>query len=76
MESIITELVKQVPSTAAVLATVWYFLRHIREERIETQAFLEAMAASCHLAQSDATAALRENTRMLGHIEARHGKAT
>lgn len=76
MEALLLELAKQLPATVCVMLVVLYFLRHIREERLETQAFLAAMAAGCHVVQADAAAAIRENTRMLGHIEARHGKAS
>ena len=53
--NIVTELVKQVPQMVALIAVVWYFLRHIEKdaerkektEQIRTEA-AKLLAENCH----------------------------
>lgn len=80
METVLVEVLKQVPATGCVLIVVWYFLQYMKQERVDSRQFLEQMSTACHASQAIASEALAENTRMLGraaHVvetaEGRHG---
>lgn len=80
MEAILIEVIKQVPAAGCMLVVVWYFLQYMKQERIDSREFLKTMAQECHVSQAASTAALSENTKMLGRaahvvdtLESRHG---
>ncbi len=79
MEAMLIEVLKQVPATGCVLVVVWYFLNYMKQERVDSREFLQGMQERCHATQETASAALNENTRMLGRatqvvetLESRH----
>ncbi len=64
MEQMLTEAVRQVPSLVVLVLLVVQFLRAL-DRRDQT---IRAIADSCHAAQSQASHAIQENTRVLGRV--------
>ena len=64
MEDALKEAARQVPSLTVLVVLVLYFLRAL-DKRDET---IKAIAETCHTSQASATAAINENTRVLGQV--------
>jgi hypothetical protein len=64
MEDALKEAARQIPSLAVLVVLVVYFLRAL-DNRDET---IKAIAETCHTSQAGATAAIRDNTRILGMV--------
>jgi len=64
MDETLKEAARQVPSLAVLVVLVIYFLRAL-DRRDET---IKAIAETCHANQQAATAAISENTRVLGRV--------
>ena len=64
MDEALKEAARQVPSLAVLVILVIYFLRAL-DRRDST---IKSIADSCHASQASATAAINENTRVLGKV--------
>ena len=64
MEAMLTEAVRQVPSLVVLVVLVVQFLRAL-DRRDQT---IRAIADSCHATQAKASAAIEENSRVLGMV--------
>lgn len=64
MDEVLKEAARQVPSLVVLVILVIYFLRAL-DKRDET---IKAIAETCDHAQQSATAAITENTRVLGKV--------
>jgi hypothetical protein len=64
MDEVLREAARQVPSLVVLVALVVYFLRALDRR----DATIQRIADSCHAAQAGATAAVQENTRVLGKV--------
>ncbi len=64
MEEMLTEALRQVPSLVVLVILVVQFLRAL-DRRDET---IRSIAESAHAAQASATAAINENTKILGKV--------
>ena len=64
MDEALKEAARQVPSLAVLVVLVIYFLRAL-DRRDST---IKSIADSCHASQAAATAAVQENTRVLGRV--------
>jgi hypothetical protein len=64
MDEVLTEAARQVPSLVVLVVLVIYFLRAL-DRRDQT---IRAIAETCHQSQAGATAAINENTRVLGKV--------
>ncbi len=67
METVITEVAKQVPALAVLSFIVWAFLKHLSEQRAEFIAVVRDIQRENLEARSLSRDAIRENT-----IETRH----
>lgn len=68
MDATWLELVKQLPSTAAVIVTVAYFLKHMRDMTSDFHTRMEALVKDGHEAQHTNSTALHKNTEALGKV--------
>jgi hypothetical protein len=64
MDEALKEAARQIPSLVVLVVLVVYFLRAL-DKRDET---IRAIAETCHTSQASATAAITENTRVLGKV--------
>jgi hypothetical protein len=64
MEEALKEAARQIPSLVVLVVLVLYFLRAL-DKRDDT---IKAIADTCHTSQQAATAAINENTRVLGQV--------
>ena len=64
MDETLKESARQVPSLTVLVVLVIYFLRAL-DKRDET---IKAIAETCHASQASATAAITDNTRILGKV--------
>lgn len=64
MDEALKEAARQVPSLTVLVVLVIYFLRAL-DRRDST---IKSIAETCHASQQQATAAINENTRVLGRV--------
>jgi hypothetical protein len=64
MDEALKEAARQVPSLTVLVVLVVQFLRAL-DRRDST---IKSIADSCHASQASATAAINENTRVLGKV--------
>ena len=64
MDEALKEAARQIPSLVVLVVLVVYFLRAL-DKRDET---IKAIAETCHTSQASATAAIKDNTRVLGMV--------
>jgi hypothetical protein len=64
MDEVLVEAARQVPSLVVLVALVNFFLRAL-DRRDQT---IRAIADACHASQAAATAAVQENSRVLGRV--------
>ncbi len=64
MSEVLSEAARQAPALVVLVVLVIYFLRAL-DRRDQT---IRAIADACHASQQSATAAITENTRVLGKV--------
>jgi len=64
VDEVLKEAARQVPSLTVLVVLVIYFLRAL-DRRDST---IKSIAETCHASQQSATAAITENTRVLGKV--------
>ena len=68
MEDLVIKLVERIPVAAAVIITVWLFLkqqRQLSKEWCNTVERITRLSGEC---QEECTTAVRENSQMLGRV--------
>lgn len=68
METLSVELIEQVPVAAAVIVTVWLFLKQQRALSKQWGDTVKKMAKDATRCQEECTTAVTESTKVLGRV--------